>query len=149
PARAARLPVDGLPALPGLSLHQAAEAPAPSGAYRATLMAVLGEVRARRSPMLVTEGWLSYFLSNVYLNDLAREVQVVQIPQIYAARDYEAWLQRRQPDFAPGTFLLTGFGSCVHYGAIGDGFRLALFQDGLHPAGKGLNDVGPLASRPS
>ncbi|TMA81512.1 MAG: tetratricopeptide repeat protein [Deltaproteobacteria bacterium] len=149
PARAGWLPVAGLLALTGLNLHQAAEATAPSRAYRATLMAVLREVRARRPPMLVTEGWLSYFLSNVYLNDLAREVQVVQIPQIYAARDYEAWLQRRQPDFAPGTFLLTGFGSCVHYGAIGDGFRLALFQDGLHPAWKVLNDYGPLAYHPS
>src|SRR5438094_393479 len=149
PARAGWLPVAGLLALTGLNLHQAAEATAPSRAYRATLMAVLREVRARRPPMLVTEGWLSYFLSNAYLNDLAWEVQVVQIPQIYAARDYEAWLQRRQPDFAPGTFLLTGFGSCVHYGAIGDGFRLALFQDGLHPAWKVLNDYGPLAYHPS
>src|SRR5438445_435541 len=117
-------------------------------AYRATLMAVLHEVRARRPPMLVTEGWLTYFLSSVYLNDLARETQVVQIPLIYNARDYEAWLQRRQPDFAPGTFLLTGFGSCVHYGAIRDGFRLALFQDGLHPAWKVLKDYGPLAYHP-
>ncbi|TMB48293.1 MAG: tetratricopeptide repeat protein, partial [Deltaproteobacteria bacterium] len=148
PARAGWLALAGLLALTGLNLHQAAEATAPSRAYRATLMAVLHEVRARRPPMLVTEGWLTYFLSSVYLNDLARETQVVQIPLIYNARDYEAWLQRRQPDFAPGTFLLTGFGSCVHYGAIRDGFRLALFQDGLHPAWKVLKDYGPLAYHP-
>ncbi len=148
PARAGWLALAGLLALTGLNLRQAREATAPSRAYRATLMAVVREVRARRPPMLVTEGWLTYFLSSVYLNDLAREVQVVQIPQIYNARDYEAWLQRRQSDFAPGTFLLTGFGSCVHYGAIRDGFRLALFQGGLHPAWKVLNDYGPLAYDP-
>src|SRR6266566_1245476 len=148
PARAGWLALAGLLALTGLNLHQAAESTAPSRAYRATLMAVVREVRARRPPMLVTEGWLTYFLSSVYLNDLARETQVVQIPLIYNARDYEAWLQRRQPDFAPGTFLLTGFGSCVHYGAIRDGFRLALFQDGLHPAWKVLKDYGPLAYDP-
>jgi len=148
PAGAGWLPVAGLVTLTGLNLHQAAETTAPSRAYRATLMAVVREVRARRPPMLVAEGWLSYFLSNVYLNDLARETQVVQIPQIYAARDYEAWLQRRQSDLAPGTFLLTGFGSCVHYGAIRDGFRLALFQGGLHPAWKLLQDYGPLAYHP-
>jgi len=136
PALAGWLAVAGLLALTGLNLHQAAEATAPSRAYRATLMAVVREVRARRPPMLVTEGWLSYFLSNAYLNDLAWEVQVVQIPQIYAARDYEAWLQRRQSDFAPGTFLLTGFGSCAHYSAIRDGFRLALFQAGSTPRGR-------------
>ena len=148
PARAGWLTVTALLALTGLNLHQAAEATAPSRAYRATLMAVLRDVRARRPPMLVTEEWLSYFLSNVYLKDLTREVQVVQIPLIYSARDYEAWLQRRQSDFAPGTFLLTGFGSCVHYGAIRDGFRLALFQDGLRPAWKVLKDYGPLAYHP-
>ena len=148
PARAGWLAMAGLLALTGVNLRQAMEATAPSRAYRATLLAVLREVRARRPPMLVTEGWLTYFLSTIYLNDLAREVQVVQIPLIYAAHDYEAWLQRRQSDFLPGTFLLTGFGSCVHYGAIRDGFRLALFQNGLHPAWKVLEDYGPLAYHP-
>ena len=137
PARAGWLPVAALLALTGLNLHQAAEATAPSRAYRATLMAVVREVRARRPPMLVTEGWLAYFLSSVYLNDFAREVQVVQIPLVLDnARDYEAWLQRRQSDFAPGTFLPTGFGSCAHYSAIRDGFRLALFQAGSTPRGR-------------
>jgi len=137
PARAAWLAVAGLLALTSLNLHQAAEATAPSRAYRATLMAVVREVRARRPPMLVTEGWLAYFLSSVYLNDFAREVQVVQIPLVLDnARDYEAWLQRRQSDFAPGTFLPTGFGSCAHYSAIRDGFRLALFQAGSTPRGR-------------
>ncbi len=149
PARAGWLAVAGSLALTGLNLHQAVEATAPSRAYRATLMGVLREVRARRPPMLVAEGWLGYFLSSVYLNDFTREVQVVQIPlTLNKARDYEAWLQRRQTDFAPGTFLLTDFGSCVHYGAIRDGFRLALFQDGLHPAWRVLKDYGPLAYHP-
>src|SRR5437667_4484237 len=106
PARAGWLAVAGFLALTGLNLHQAVEATAPSRAYRATLMGVLREVRARRPPMLVAEGWLGYFLSSVYLNDFTREVQVVQIPlTLNKARDYEAWLQRRQTDFAPGTFL--------------------------------------------
>src|SRR5438094_527375 len=148
PARAGWLAVAGLLALTGLNLHQAAEATAPSRAYRATLMAVVGEVRARRPPMLVTEDWLSYFLSNVYLKDLVGEIQVLQISGTYSARDCEKWLQRRQSDFPSGTFLLTGFGSCVHYGAIRDGFRLALFQEGLHPAWKVLKDYGPLAYHP-
>ena len=148
PARAGWLGVVALVALTGSNLRQAAEATAPSRAYRATLMAVVGDVRERRPPMFVTEDWVSYFLSNVYLRDLAREVHVVPVPQTYSARDYEAWLQRRQSSLVPGTLLLTGFGSCVHYGAIRDGFRLALFQDGLHPAWKVLNDYGPLAYHP-
>src|SRR5882724_1078672 len=148
PARAGWLPVVALLALTGLDLRQATKATAPSRAYRATLMAVVGEVRARRPPMLVTEYWLSYFLSNVYLKDLVREIQVLQISNTNSARDYEKWLQRRQSDLPSGTFLLTGFGSCVHYGAIRDGFRLALFQEGLHPAWKVLKDYGPLAYHP-
>src|SRR5437879_4084331 len=148
PARAGWLALAGLLALTGLNLRQAREATAPSRAYRATLMAVVREVRARRPPMLVTEDWLSYFLSNVYLKDLVGEIQVLQISGTYSARDCEKWLQRRQSDFPSGTFLLTGFGSCVHYGAIRDGFRLALFQEGLHPAWKVLKDYGPLAYHP-
>jgi len=148
PARAGWLGVVALVALTGSNLRQAAEATAPSRAYRATLMAVVGDVRERRPPMFVTEDWVSYFLSNVYLRDLAREVHVVPVPQTYSARDYEAWLQRRQSSLVPGTLLLTGFGSCVHYGATRDGFWLTFFQGGLHPAWKELKNYGPLAYHP-
>ena len=148
PARAGWLTVVALLALTGWNLRQSVEATAPSRAYRALLMAVVRDVRERRPPMLVAEYWISYFLSSVYLKDLAREIQVVRPVHTYAARDYEAWLQRRQSDLVPGTLLLTGFGSCVHYAAHQDGFRLALFQSGLHPAWKVLKDYGPLAYVP-
>ena len=148
PARAGSLTVVALVALTGWNLRQTAEAAAPSRAYRAVLMAVIHDVRERRPPMLVAEYWTSYFLSSVYLKDLAREIQVVPPILTYAARDYEAWLQRRQSDLVPGTLLLSGVGSCVHYGAHQDGFRLALFQSGLHPAWKVLKEYGPLAYIP-
>ena len=148
PARAGWLPVAALLALTGLNLRQTTEATAPSRAYRATLMAVVRDVRDRRPPMLVAEDWISYFLSNVYFKDLARDIQVVPINNTYSARDYEAWLQRRQSSLKPGTLLLTGFGSCVYYGARRDGFRLALFKEGLNPAWKVLREYGPLAYDP-
>jgi len=148
PARAGWLTVVALLALTGWNLRQSVEATAPSRAYRAVLMAVVRDVRERRPPMLVAEYWISYFLSSIYLKDLAREIQVVRPVHTYAARDYEAWLQRRQSDLVPGTLLLTGFGSCVHYAAHQDGFRLVLFQSGLHPAWKVLKDYGPLAYVP-
>jgi len=128
PARAGWLSLAALLALTGSNLRQSAQATAPGRAYRARLMAIVRDVRERRPPMLVTEGWVSYFLSNVYLRDLARKIEVVPVIDIYDARDYEAWLWRRQSGLVPGTLLLTGFGSCVHYSAIRDGFRLALFQ---------------------
>src|SRR5437762_12959227 len=148
PARAGWLSVAALLALTGSNLRQSAQATAPGRTYRATLMAIVRDVRERRPPMLVTEGWVSYFLANVYLRDLAREIQVVPVVDTYAARDYEAWLWRRQSGLVPGTLLLTGFGSCAHYSAIRDGFRLTLFQRGLDPACKVLKDYGPLAYHP-
>jgi len=140
--------VAALLALTGSNLRQTAQATAPGRAYRATLMAVVRDVRERRPPMLVTEEWVSYFLANIYLKDLAREIQVLPPLRTYTAPDHEAWLQRRQSDLVPGTLLLTGFGSCVHYGAYRDGFRLAFFQGGLHPAWKVVKDYGPLAYLP-
>src|SRR5256712_5485134 len=77
PARAAWLALAGLLALTRLNLHQAASASAPGRAYRARLMAVVRDVRQRRPPMLVTQDWVSYFLSDVYLKGLARELEVV------------------------------------------------------------------------
>jgi len=148
PARAGWLGVVALLALTGWNLHQTVEAAAPSRAYRAKLMAVVRDVRERRPPMLVAEFWISYFLAKVYLRDLAREIQVMPPIRTYVARDYDAWLQRRQSELLPGPLLLTGFGSCVHYGAHRDLFRLALFQSGLHPAWKVLKDFGPLAYVP-
>ena len=148
PARAGWLSLAALLALTGSNLRQSAQATAPGRAYRARLMAIVRDVRERRPPMLVTEGWVSYFLSNVYLRDLARKIEVVPVIDIYDARDYEAWLWRRQSGLVPGTLLLTGFGSCVHYSAIRDGFRLALFQRGLDPAWKELKNYGPLAYHP-
>src|SRR5207302_1974390 len=88
PARAGWLAVAALLALTGSNLRQTAQATAPGRAYRATLMAVVRDVRERRPPMLVTEAWISYFLSNVYLEDLAREIHVVPIPQTFSAHDY-------------------------------------------------------------
>ena len=148
PARAGWLSLAALLALTGSNLRQSAQATAPGRAYRARLMAIVLDVRERRPPMLVTEGWVSYFLSNVYLRDLARKIEVVPVIDIYDARDYETWLWRRQSGLVPGTLLLTGFGSCVHYSAVRDGFRLALFQRGLDPAWKLLKDYGPLAYHP-
>jgi len=106
PARAGRLAVVVLLALTGWNLHQTVEAAAPSRAYRAKLMAAVRDVRERRPPMLVAEFWISYFLANVYLRDLAG-FQVMPPIQTYAAHDHEAWLQRRQSELVPGTLLLT------------------------------------------
>src|SRR5207253_6126435 len=148
PARAGWLAVAALLALTGSNLRQTAQATAPGRAYRARLMAIVRDVRERRPPMLVTEGWVSYFLSNVYLRDLARKIEVVPVIDIYDARDYEAWLWRRQSGLVPGTLLLTGVGSWVQYSALRGRFRLALFQRGLDPAWKLLKDYGPLAYHP-
>src|SRR5437016_3079521 len=102
PARAGWLAVAALLALTGSNLRQTAQATAPGRAYRATLMAVVRDVRERRPPMLVTEEWVSYFLANIYLKDLAREIQVLPPLRTYTAPDHEAWLQRRQSDPVPG-----------------------------------------------
>jgi hypothetical protein len=141
-------PVVLLAAIVALGLVQTAEATYPTRTYRAKLMAAVDEVRAERPPKLVAEAWIGYFLSNVYLKDLRTVTQVLPPLLTYAARQHEEWLWKNQGRFGRNTLLLTGIGSCVHYGAVADGFQLARFDRPLHPAWQVVRDLGPLDYMP-
>jgi tetratricopeptide (TPR) repeat protein len=136
-----------LAALIGLNLFQTAEAVRPGLMYRRNLLAVVTDLRAYHPPRLVTEAWLGYFLRHVYLKDVS-ETRVIPVLKTYRAHQYERWLERRQGGFSQGTMLLTGIGSCVHYGGHYDGFRLAQFRDDLHPAWKPVKEYGVLSDLP-
>ena len=124
-----------------VSIRQTAEAARPGLAYRRALLAAVEDIRAARPPRLVTEAWLSFFLDAVYLPSGPR---ATPIWNTYPARQYEEWLRSHQDGFPDGTMLLTGIGSCVHYGAHGDGFRLRQFQAPLDPAWKRVKEYGVL-----
>jgi tetratricopeptide (TPR) repeat protein len=136
-----------LAALIGLNLFQTAKAVRPGLMYRSNLLAVVTDLRAYRPSELVTEAWLGYFLRHVYLKDVS-ETRVIPVLNTYRAHQYERWLERRQASFPQGTMLLTGIGSCVHYGGHYDGFRLAQFRDDLHPAWKPVKEYGVLSDLP-
>jgi tetratricopeptide (TPR) repeat protein len=136
-----------LVALIGLNLFQTAEAVRPGLMYRRNLLAAVTDLRAHRPPELVTEAWLGYFLRHVYLKDV-NETRVIPVLGTHRADQYEHWLERRQAGFPKGTMLLTGIGSCVHYGGHYDGFRLAQFEYDLHPAWKPVKEYGVLSYLP-
>src|SRR5262249_40217329 len=54
----------------------------------------------------------------------------------HSATEYERWLHEHEPTLPNGTFLVTGLGSFVHYGAHIDGFRLEWFKEPLGPEWK-------------
>lgn len=136
-----------LVALIGLNLFQTAEAVRPGLMYRRNLLAVVTDLKAQRPPELVSEAWLSHFLRHLYLKNVS-QTRVLPIVGTHRASQYESWLERRQAGFPKGTMLLTGIGSCVHYGAHYDGFRLAQFAYDLHPAWKPVKEYGVLSYLP-
>jgi tetratricopeptide (TPR) repeat protein len=134
-------------ALIGLNLFETAEAVRPGLMNRSNLRAVVTDLRAHHPPRLVTEAWLSFFMRHLYLKDVS-QTEIIPVLRTHRASQYERWLERRQAGFPKGTMLLTGIGSCVHYGAHYDGFRLAQFQDDLHPAWKPVKEYGVLSYLP-
>ncbi len=131
-----------------VDLAQARAAAAPTIVHREKLVAAVEDIRERRPPAVVAEYWLAYFLTNVYLRDLRAEIEVIYPINVYPAAQHEAWLAANQHRFAPGTLLLTGLASCVHYGAHFDGFRLGRFQHPLDPAWTLVKSYGPLTYLP-
>jgi len=114
-----------------LNIFQVNEATRPGRIYRNVLTSVVEDIRQESPPAVLVESWVSYFIRNIYLKDL-EEIEVVYIDDIYDAVDYEKWLQCNQDKLLDGTVMITGIGSCVHYGGYNDGFILKEFEDRLN-----------------
>jgi tetratricopeptide (TPR) repeat protein len=141
-----RLPVVGVPSgavaagvvvpLLVLWVSQAVQANGPSSLYRATFQAVLHDIRTDKPRHLVAESVVASYLRDLYLDPDEQETQVTILRTEHAAADYERWLEAHEGRLPNGTYLVTGLGSFIHYGAHIDGFRLAWFQKPLSPAWK-------------
>lgn len=113
-----------------LALLQADEATRPGQTHRRAWVAVLQDLRAARPPAIITDGWLGFFLHDLYFRD---DLDRIDIPLINMPDANETWLRQNQSRLPRGTLLLTGLGGYVHYGPHYDGFRLMRFTGPLHP----------------
>ncbi len=136
-----------LAGLVGINLIQANIATKPGQIYYQNLQLVIQDVKKEHPPVLLTEAWLSYFLSHVYLKNVT-ETDIIPIYDTHRASDYEAWLQKNQSRFPKNTLLLTGLCNYIHYGAHFNGFRLTQFQEHLHPAWHLFKEYGLLTYLP-
>jgi hypothetical protein len=132
-----------------LNLWQSAEATGPGRVYRENLLAVIQDVRRAAPPKLVADGVIGGWIRDLYLDSERDSIDVVS-PQagVYSARQHEAWLRERAPSWPHGTMLVTGLGSCIHYGGHGDGFRLAGFEKPLAPSWTLAQSYGVLSYLP-
>jgi len=116
-----------------VNLGQAAEATRPGRAYRSAFLNGVREVRRMKPPRVVVECWMSGF----WRMHLATTVPLIPVTGLCEpggeARSYEAWIHNNEAIWEPGTVLVTGIGSYVHYGGHHCGPRLRLFSQPLSP----------------
>ena len=124
------------------NFFQTVHATEPGKTYRRNLLAVIEDIKQQNPPQVISESWVGFFLSNIYLKDTT--IEVIPIYETYAAKDYEKWLKESQYNLRPGTILISGLGSCVHYGAYYDGFRLNQFDQDLDQVWKLYKEYGSL-----
>lgn len=115
----------------GLSIYQSAEATGPGREHRRAWMTVINDIKTQRPAQVVIDSWIAFFMRAVYFRDVG--IEIVTPVNVYSAADYEKWLSEKQADFPKGTWLVSGFCGCVHYGPHGDGFRLKWFSKPLNP----------------
>ncbi len=123
---------------------QAAEASRPGRTQRRALLAVVADIRTQCPPRVLCEAWQSFFLRQVYLKGACAPTSVPGILRTHSARDYERWLADHQGTLPTGTTLITGVGSCVHYGCHGCGFRLREFSAPLSAEWALVEEYAPL-----
>jgi len=136
-----------LAGITGINLLQANIAVKPGQIYYENLQSVIRDIKKERPPVLLTESWLSYFFRHVYLKNVS-ETNIIPIYDTHNASQYESWLQKNQSRFPKDTLLLTGLCSYIHYGAHFNGFRLAQFQEHLHPSWHLFKEYGMLSYLP-
>ena len=116
-----------------MNLGQAAEATRPGRAYRSAFLNGLHEIRRMKPPRVVVECWMSGF----WRMHLATSVPLIPVTSFCEpggeARSYEAWIHDKEAIWEPGTALVTGLGSYVHYGCHHCGPLLRLFLQPLSP----------------
>jgi len=112
-----------------VNLVQTFDATQPGRIYRRTLLLILKDVKKYDPPQVLAESWLSFFLEQVYLKGSKGEI--AHLLGLANAKDYEKWLKSHEAALRPGSLLISGLGSYVHYGAHYTGFRLNQFESGL------------------
>lgn len=123
-----------------INLYQVREATKPGRIYRQSLLSVVKEVKEQSPPLLLTESWLSFFLTNVYLKAELNKIEILTNNAAFRAKDYEKWLWQIQPGLPKGSMLVTGLGSNVYYGGHFDGFRLSQFEKPLDSRWRLVNE---------
>ena len=131
-----------------VNLVQAADATSPGRVYHGVLMTVVREIERRAPPQVVAETNLAYWLRALYLDPDTVETEVVEPPDLYAAAACERWIRDTGPSWPTGTLLVTGLGNYVHYGAHGEGFRLAWFGTPLDARWQLVGEYGVLSYLP-
>lgn len=131
-----------------VNFYQTNNATMPGQIYRKTLTSILKDIEKQSPPQLLAESWLGFFLRNVYLKSTSHKTYIVPIYHVHIAKDYERWLEQKQPALPEGTMLISGFGNYVHYGAYYNGFLLRQFQGSLDPGWKLFKEYGMLSYLP-
>jgi tetratricopeptide (TPR) repeat protein len=128
-----------------LNIAQAHSALSPALTYRRAFLAVVADIRALNPPLVIAHEYLRFWLDRVYLSpQLRQRTTVISAEAIHRAVDHERWLHERDPEFPPGTYLVSGLSSYVFFGAHADGFRLARFKTGLDSRWALVKDYGRL-----
>src|SRR6266478_3663273 len=125
-----------------VNLGQAAEATRPGRAYRSAFLNGVSAVRRIKPPLVVVECWMSGF----WRMQLATAVPPIPVTSMCEpggeARSYETWIRKNEAIWKPGTALVTGVGSYVHYGCPHCGPRLRLFSEPLSPRWIRYSELG-------
>ena len=127
-----------------MNIGQAADATKPGRVYRAAFLNAVCEIGIRQPPRIVVESWMTGFF-RMRLASLSPRTQITSLYAVGGhARDYEAWIRQNEASWEPGTLLVTGLGSYVHYGCQSCGPRLHLFSQPLSSRWILARDVGCL-----
>ncbi len=130
-----------------LNIIQVKEATLPGRIYRESILKIIRDIKLLSPPKIIPEAWLSFFLREIYLKDV--DADIVTIYDTHHVTEYETWLNKHQSGFPNGTVLITGLGSCVHYGGHQSGFRLNYFKDELDTSWKLYREYNNLTYLPS